>query len=120
MKKGFSLAVLAAFLLLTISAFAGDKTVTFSSTMNINGQKVAPGEYRVRYEVKGSTADVHFLHNKKEVATTSAQLVDANPAPTRDSVVTQANADGTSKLVEIQFENQKSVMKFGADTSAGN
>ena len=120
MKKVLGSVTLSTALLLAASAFAGDKTVVFTSPTNINGQKVAAGEYKVRYQVNGSTADVHFLKDKKEVATASAQVASLQNAPDRDSVVTQAGSDGNSKLVELQFAKQKSVIKFGSESTAGN
>jgi hypothetical protein len=120
MKKAFSFAVLGAALLFATAAFAGDKSVTLSAPTTINGQKIAAGEYRVRYQVSGSTAEVHFLKDKKEVASTSAQVVAIASPPPSDSVVTSANGDGSSRLVELQFANQKSAIRFGSESSTGN
>jgi hypothetical protein len=120
MKKLFSLAVFTAAMLFTVSAFAGDKTITLSETTSINGQKLAAGEYKVKYEVNGSTAALHFLKGKKEVASASGQMVEVANAPREDSIVTTANGDGTSKLVELQFANKKTLIKFGSESSAGN
>jgi hypothetical protein len=119
MKKVLSASTFSIVILLAASAFAGDKTVVFTSPTNINGQKVAPGEYKVRYQVNGSTADVHFLRDKKEVATASGQIASLENAPDRDSVVTQSGSDGNSRLVELQFAKQKSVIKFGSESTAG-
>jgi hypothetical protein len=120
MKKVFSFAVLAVATLCTVSAFAGEKTITLSAPTSINGQKLAAGEYKVKYQVNGSTAEVHFLKDNKEVATTSAQVAEMTNAPQRDSIVTSSNGDGTSKLMELQFAKQKSAIKFGSESSAGN
>jgi hypothetical protein len=120
MKKVLSFAVLTAATLFTVSAFAGDKTVTLSAPTSISGQKLAAGEYKVRYQVNGSTADVHFLKDKKEVATASAQVAELANVPDRDSIVITANSDGTSRLVEIQFAKQKTAIKFGSESSGGN
>ena len=120
MKRMFSFAVLTAAMMLSSAAFAGDKSVTLSAPTTINGQKLAAGEYKVRYQVSGSTAEVHFLKDKKEVATTSGQMFEIQRAPQSDSVVTSANGDGSSKLVELQFANQKSAIRFGSEASSGN
>ena len=120
MRKRFSFVILSAAALLATTAFAGDKSVTLSAPTTINGQKIAAGEYKVRYQVSGSTADVHFLKGKKEVASTSAQVVQIASVPPSDSVVTTANGDGSSRLVELQFANQKSAIRFGSESSGGN
>jgi hypothetical protein len=120
MKKVFSFAALGIALLFATTAFAGDKSVTLSAPTTINGQKLAAGEYKVKYQVNGSVADVHFLQGKKEVASTSAQVVEIASAPRSDSVVTFHNGDGSTKLVELQFANQKSAIRFGSESSGGN
>ncbi len=119
MKRFFSFAVLSAALLFATTAFAGDKSVTLSAPTTINGQKLAPGEYKVRYQVNGSTAEVQFLKDKKEVASTNAQVVEV-AAPRSDTVITRENGDGSSTLVEVQFANKKSAIHFGSESSSGN
>lgn len=120
MKKILSFAVLVTALLLTISAFATEKTISLSSPTSVNGQKLAAGDYQLKYQVNGSTADLHFLKNNKEVATASAQVVPQEKAVREDSIVTKANGDGTSKLLEIQFANKKSTIKLDSESSSGN
>lgn len=120
MKKVFSFAVLGVALLFATASFAGDKSVTLSDATIVNGQKLAAGQYKVRYQVSGSVAEVHFLKDKKEVASTSAQVIEVAAAPRSDSVVTAANSDGSAILVELQFANQKSAIRFGSESSSGN
>ncbi len=120
MKRIFAFALVSAIVLLATAAFAADKSITLSASTTINGQKLDAGAYKVRYQVNGATAEVHFLRDKKEVANITAQLVDMPVAPRYDSVVTSANGDGSSRLVELQFANQKSVIRFGNESSAGN
>jgi hypothetical protein len=120
MKRILSSAALVTALLFTVSAFAAEKTVSFSNPTSVNGQKLAAGDYQVKYQVNGSTADLHFLKNNKEVASTSARVVEMEKAAREDSVVTKANGDGTSKLLEIQFANKKSTIKLDSESSSGN
>ena len=120
MKKILSCVALAMVLLVAMGAFAGDKTITLSESTSINGQKLAAGEYKVKYQVNGSTADLHFLKGNKEVASASGQVVEMANAAREDSVVTTANGDGTSKLIELQFANKKSAIKLGSESSSGN
>jgi hypothetical protein len=120
MKKAFGFAVMTVALLFAVGAFAGDRTINLRETTSINGQKLAAGEYKMEYQVNGSTAEVHFLKGKKEVASTSAQVVEAEKAPGQDAIITQDSGDGTAKLLEIQFARQKSSIRFGSEPSAGN
>lgn len=119
MKKIFSFAMLMAALLFATAAFAGDKSVKLSAPTTINGQKLASGEYKVKYQANGPVAEVHFLKDKKEIVSTSGQIIEV-AAPRSDTVVTAANGDGSSRLVELQFANQKSAIRFGSESSAGN
>lgn len=111
--------VLMLVLTIAVGAFAGDRSLTFSSATSLNGQKIEPGEYKVKYNVSGSTADVQILQSKKQVASASGELVENGIVPNRDRVVLQNNGDGTTKLVEIQFANQKAAIRFNGDSSAG-
>lgn len=120
MKRGIKYVVLMLVLTVAVGAFAVDKSLTFSSSTSLNGQKIAPGEYKVKYNVTGSTADVQILQNKKSVATASGQVVEAPNVANRDRLVLRNNGDGTTQLVEIQFANQKTAIRFGSDASAGN
>jgi hypothetical protein len=120
MTKLTKFAVFMLVLTVAVGAFAGDKSLTFSSSTSLNGQKIAPGEYKVKYSVTGSNADVQILQNKKQVATASGQVVESPIVASRDRVVLQNNGDGTSKLVEIQFANQKTAIRFNTDSGAGN
>ena len=112
MKRVLSVTVFTFAMLFTISAFAGDRTIKLSTATNINGQRLAAGEYKVQYRVSGNTAEVHFLKGKKEVASTSAHVSELGFAVPTNSIVTSENGDGTSNLVEIQFENKKTALTF--------
>lgn len=116
MKKLMMLSLL----LLATAAFAGDRNLTFSTTTNVNGTKLQPGEYQVNYKVNGSTADVQIKKGKEVVATASGQVVETERKTSRDSVVTTSNGDGTSRLVEIQFANQKTVIRLNDEVHASS
>lgn len=118
MKTVMKSVVLLATLLLAVGAFAGDRSVTFSTTTSVNGTKLQPGEYKVSCTVNGSKADVQIKKGKDVVATASGEVVDAGRTTSRDSIVTSSNGDGTSKLVEIQFANQKTAIRIASDTGS--
>jgi hypothetical protein len=120
MTKWMKAAVLILGLTIAVSAVAGDKSLTLSSATSLNGQKIAPGEYKVKYNVSGSTADVQILKDKKQVATASGQVVENGLVANRDRVVLRNNGDGSTKLIEIQFANQKTAIRFDGETNAGN
>jgi hypothetical protein len=99
-------------LFLVTAAFAGDTAVKFSSPTTVNGTKVAAGEYILRYEIKGNTADVKIMQSQKVIASTTATVVENKDKSRYTGVVREQKADGTSALREIQFADQKQVIRF--------
>lgn len=119
MKK-LSLAVILLFLVATaLSAFAAERHITLNSPTIVNGQKLAAGEYVLRYEIKGETADVKLLKNKKEVATLTGHVVETKDVPAYDSLVRATNPDGTATISEIHTANKKQIIKIQAETAVG-
>lgn len=111
------LSVPALTLALALSASAAQKSVTVYSDSMLNGQKIAAGDYKVDYEINGSTAQVKFLKNNKTVASSAGQVVEEeNPAP-QTAVTRTQNPDGTSAIVELQFAKQKTAIRFAPDAS---
>lgn len=104
--------------LLAVSAFAGEKSLTFVSPTTLNGKAITPGDYKVAYEIKGSTADVKLIQNGKTVATATGQVVENNDKSRYTAVVNSKNADGTNTVVEFQFANEKQVIKLAPEASA--
>jgi hypothetical protein len=117
MKKSVAL-MLALFTIFALTAFAADQTVHFNTPMNVAGTKLPAGDYTLRYEIKGKSADVTVLQGSKTVATTKAELVDrTDPAP-YNSIVRTENSDGTSNLKEIQMANKKQVIRLQTEETA--
>ena len=104
--------------LLAVCSFAADKSVTITATTNMNGHVIAPGDYKVRCEIKGSTADVKLMQSGKTVATATGEVVQVKDAPRYNAVVNHANADGSNAVVEIQFANQNNVIRLNAEGTA--
>jgi len=115
MKKAIVLTLVC---LLAICAFAADKTITFSSASTMNGKVVAPGEYKISYDIKGSTADLKLMQGKKVVATATGEVVEQKTASPYDAVVNRKNADGTNSVVEFQFAKQKQVIRLAPEATA--
>jgi hypothetical protein len=98
--------------LLVAAAFAGDTTVKFTTATTINGTKVPAGEYTLRYDIKGKTADVKLMQGQKTVTTTTATVVENKDKAPYDGVVRESKADGTTALKEIQFGNKRESIRF--------
>ena len=118
MKLLRSLALSLCALTLAVSAFAGTKSVLLSTDSMLNGQKLKAGEYKVDYKVDGQNAEVKFIRGNKTVASATGQVVSLDKAPNDSTILRSNNPDGSSSITEIQFEKDKSAVRFTAEPSA--
>jgi hypothetical protein len=107
-------------LTMSVSAFAGSKseTVVLYHDAQLNGKTLAAGEYTVKCDTTGSTAQVKFLKSGKEVATANGQVKQLTPAPQFNQIVTQ---DGGSvpSISEVDFSHSGTGVTFdGASMSS--
>jgi hypothetical protein len=100
-----------------IGAFAAEKSLTLYSNTTLNGQKVAAGDYKVEYEISGSTAQVKLLKGKKSVAEATGQVVEKDSPAPETAVVRTQNPDGSSSIVELQLSKLKSAIRFSPEGS---
>ena len=118
---GLTLVVLA--LGLSISAFAGAKTqtITLFHDAQLNGKTLPAGEYDVKCDTTGSTAQVKFLRNGKEVASANGQVKQLSNAPEHTQLVT-SDGNGSAAISEIDFAHSNTGVTFesSAMTSAGS
>jgi hypothetical protein len=109
-------------LALSSSAFAASKSesVTLYNDAQLNGQALRAGEYTVKCETTGSTAQVHFLKNGKEVASASGQVKQLTTRPEFPQVIT-TDSNGSSTISEIDFSHSGTGITFsnGAAMSSG-
>jgi hypothetical protein len=107
---------------MSVSAFAGSKseTVTLFHDAQLNGKTLPAGEYTVKCETTGSTAQVKFMKSGKEVASASGQVKTLTSAPQYNQVITQ---DGGSvpSISEVDFSHTATGVSFegGTMSSAG-
>ena len=117
MKLFGRVALVALTLMLSINVFAAQKSITVYTDSMLNGQKIAAGDYKVDYEISGSTAQVKFLKNNKAIASATGQVVEQDSAPDQSAIVRSRNPDGSSSIVELELAHQKSVIRFAPDGS---
>jgi alpha-L-arabinofuranosidase len=115
MKKLIIVLFICAF---AVCALAADRTVTVTSATTFNGKTLTPGDYKLTYDIKGNTADLKLMQAGKTVATATGQVVEQKVAVPYNAIVNETKADGTSTVVEIQFANQKNVIRLNADNTA--
>lgn len=110
--------VLGLAVLLATSAFASNKgSFEAREAFEINGQQLAPGDYDVRWDGSGSSVEVTFIKNKKEVAKASAKVVPLDKAYGYDSAVVD-HTTGKATVSELRFAGKKFALAIGATDKA--
>lgn len=106
-------------LTMSIGAFAASKSesVTLFHDTQLNGKTLPAGDYTVKYDATGPTAQVRFIRNGKEVASATGQVKQlGNAAPQSNQIITQ-DGNGSSSISEIDFSNTKTGVTFDSGTS---
>jgi len=103
---------------MSIGAFAASKSqeVTLLHDAQLNGKTLPAGDYTVKCETTGSTAQVKFVKNGKEIASATGQVKQLANAPDHNQIVTQ-DGNGSSTISEIDFSNSKSGVTFDSGMS---
>jgi len=111
--------VLGLAVLLATSAFASNKgSLHLLEASQVSGQQLPAGEYQLRWDGTGSNVAVSILQGKKEVAKTTAKVIDLNQPSEIDSV-TVDRSGATPSLLEIHFSGKKYALRIeGADNGA--
>jgi hypothetical protein len=112
-------AVLGLAVLLATGAFASNKgTLHLQEAAQVNGQSIPAGEYQVRWEGSGSNVEVSFMQGKKEVAKTSAKVVELDSTQGYDAAVVD-HSGGAASISQVRFAGKKIALAIGADKSSG-
>ena len=116
--------VLGLAVLLATSAFASDKgSLQVREAIEVNGQRLAPGEYQVRWDGTGSNVEVSIMQGKKEVAKTTAKVVALSKAYDYDAAVVD-HASGKATVSEVRFAGKKYALALAtaekAEMNAGS
>jgi hypothetical protein len=110
--------VLGLAVLLASSAFASNKgSLQVREPLEVNGQQLAPGDYKLRWDGTGANVEVSFMQGKKEVAKASAKVVARDKASDYDSAVVDRSS-GKASVSEIRFAGKKYVLAIGATEKA--
>ncbi len=114
--------VLATILALSLAASAADKATTTSldllSPVQVNGQQLKEGTYKVKIVRNGSDAEVTLQRGKTSV-TTHGQFVDDKDAAAYDTYLVREDG-GARKLIGLKFEGKKeTLMLSDSEASSG-
>jgi len=106
-------------LTMSIGVFAATKseTVTLYHDAQLNGKTLPAGEYTVKCDTAGSTAQVKFMKSGKEVASASGEVKQLNPAPEHNQVVVQ-DGNGGATISEIDFGHSGTAVSFDSASMA--
>lgn len=112
MKSTRILASALLLLALPVASFAAknSKDVTFDRTTRVGNTELQAGTYKVSWNGTGSQVEVDFSQNKKTVASTTAQIVNA-PSPYDSAVQVRAESSDSAVLEELDFKNLELVFR---------
>jgi hypothetical protein len=96
----------------SISAFAGSTktdTITLYHDAQLNGTTIPAGEYTVKCETSGSSAQVKFMKGRKEVASANGQTKELDKKAQNGQVVLQ-----NGSIEEVDLAGSKTGVTFDA------
>ena len=111
-SRTFMVVLVACLLVLSISAFAGEKlgiqdsrSITFSSNMRIGDALLTPGDYQVKHVMEGENHIMVFTKagNEKPTARVKCSLVPLQEKATRSTRTYKVNAANEQVLQELEF-----------------
>jgi len=113
LSKSFQGVLIGSALLLATDAFAANKgTLHVSSPEIVAGERLAPGDYTVRWDGTGLNTEIRVTQGGKVVVTAPARIVPLDNASPSNSVVVQIAADGSRRVSQISFSGQKLALEI--------
>lgn len=114
-----------AFLLLPVtSVFAGTDThkgsLSIGSNVQVADKELPAGDYTVKWNGAGPTAEVNFIREGKVVATVPAQVVQLEQKPSQDVAEIKTASDGVKTLTAIEFEGKSYALQIGSQGGSGD
>jgi hypothetical protein len=101
--------VLMTVLVVSMAAMAAESTkVTVSQPCTLNGTQIAPGDYKVTWDVAGGKAQVNITSGKKSVATSEAKVMERETANQYTAVV----RDDSGMIKRVLVGGKKTVLVF--------
>lgn len=110
--------VLGLAVLFATGAFASNKgSFHVQESVQINGQSIPAGEYQLRWEGTGADVQLSFMQGKKEIAKTSAKVIQLDQAAQYDSAVVD-HSSGKATVSEVRFAGKKTALTIGSSDRA--
>jgi len=119
-SKGIVSVFLAALVLLAGTAWAANKgSLDLQHPTTVAGTKLQSGSYTVQWEGNGDQVELKIYQGKKQVATTSAHLVDLQAPPSYSSAIVTMDSTGALTLSQIRFAGKKKAIEISAEGGSG-
>jgi hypothetical protein len=113
LSKNFQGVLIGSAFLLATEAFAANKgTLHVSSPEIVAGQRLAAGDYTVRWDGTGPNTQFKIIKGAKVVVAAPARIVALGNASPSDSVVVQIEADGSRRVSQMCFSGQKLALQI--------
>ena len=110
--------VLGLAVLLATGAFASNKgSFHTDQSIVLNGQSIPAGDYTVRWEGAGPDVQVSVMKGHKEVAKTTAKVVELDNKSDSDAVVL-LNGNGTPSVSQFRFSGKKTALDVSGSDRA--
>jgi hypothetical protein len=125
LSKCFQGVLIGSAFLLATDAFAANKgTLHVSSPEIVNGERLAAGDYTVRWDSTGPSVQFRILQGAKVVVAAPARLVALDTASPSDSVVLDIYGNGIRRVSLMCFSGQKIALQMeessGSAIAQGN
>ena len=113
--------LLMAFVLFAVSAFAANKgSFQLQHATNVAGKQLATGSYTVQWDGSGDQVNLKIYQGKKEMASTSAQVVKIERPASYDQTITTSGDNGSSSLSEIRFRGKTFALRLSGEGSSSS
>lgn len=113
--RNIGLTFLASALLFAAGAFAGEAnkaTLRLQEKVSIEGNQLAPGNYKLEWDGAGPDVQVNILRGKETVATVPARLVEQPVRNAQDAYGTSAAPDGSKALTSVYVGGKTFTLQF--------
>lgn len=113
LAKTFQAVLMGSAFLLATDAFAAHKgTLHVSSPEIVAGERLAAGDYSVRWDGTGPNIQFRIMQGAKVVVAAPARIAALDTVSPADSVVVQIEADGSRRLSQMCFSGQKLALQI--------
>ena len=90
------------------------KDVNLADQVVLAGKTLPPGQYKVEWQGNGPNVKVNFVRSGKTVLTAPAKVAQLKTKAPYDAVVERTRKNGAKTISEIEWNNQRQALMFGA------